>query len=168
MKRFLLDANVFIESKGLAYPFDVFPGFWEWLERDISAGLMHSIDEVFKEIAIGNDELVIWAKNLKPCGCFMPKNDEQTQLNFAQIANWVMDPGRIFTESARKKFLSGADPWLIAKAMTIGAVVVTQETFDDKSKKSIKIPNVCCEFGVGYINTIDLIRQFNIKFGIHI
>jgi len=54
---YLLDTNIFIQAQKIDYPFDVFPGFWEWLERDLKGGVIHSIEPVFKEIKNGNDEL---------------------------------------------------------------------------------------------------------------
>jgi hypothetical protein len=84
------------------------------------------------------------------------ENVTQTQTNLADIVVWVMS--QPFKDSAQRHFLSGRDPWLIANARTIGATVVTQETFDATSRKKVKIPNVCRAFGVTPINTFDLIR----------
>ena len=77
-------------------------------------------------------------------------------------SNWVM--AQPFKEAAKSEFLSGGDPWLIAKAKVIGATVVTQETFDAQSRKKVKIPNVCRALSVPYINTFDLLRQTGATF----
>jgi hypothetical protein len=39
---YLLDANVFIEAKNRYYGLDFAPGFWDWLTRRCSAGLVQS------------------------------------------------------------------------------------------------------------------------------
>lgn len=44
--------------------------------------------------------------------------------------------------------------------------MVTHEVYTPNSKKRILIPNVCKEFNIPYINTIDLIRQTGAVFGL--
>ena len=159
---YLLDANVFIEAKNFYYRFDTFPGFWEWLDTKQSIKLIASIEPICEEILKGNDELADWIKPRKDSGWFLPVDDLETQQNLSQIAAWVM--GQPFKESAKPEFLSGGDPWLIAKAKTLGATIVTQETFDAQSRKKVKIPNVCRAFEVPYVNTFDLLRQNSAAF----
>jgi hypothetical protein len=53
---------------------------------------------------------------------------------------------------------------LIAKAVTAGATVVTQETYEPFRLNKVKIPNVCRAFGVPYLNTFDLLQQLRAKF----
>lgn len=153
----LLDANVFIEAKNFYYRFDTFPGFWEWLDAEQARKNVSSIRPICDELLKGNDELAAWIKERKDTGWFLPVDDVETQENFAEVADWTMrEP---FKEIAKSEFLDGGDPWLIAKAKSIGATVVTQETFDDRSQKKVKIPNVCRAFQVHYMNTFDLIQQ---------
>lgn len=159
---YLLDANVFIQAKNFYYRFDTFPGFWNWLDAEQVKGQVGSIQLVYDELVKGNDELAAWIKERKASGWFLPVDDIETQQNFRQIANWIV--GRQYTQAAQAAFLGGADPWLIAKAMTLGGTVVTQETFDEKSKKRVKIPNVCREVNVPYINTFDLLRRTGARF----
>lgn len=161
---YLLDSNIFIQAKNIQYPFDIFPGFWEWLERDISNGLIHSIDPVFKELMKGKDDLQEWISKYKDTGCFLKVDDEDTQNAYKKIVNWVYSPNSNYTETAKNEFLSVADSWIIAKAIVNNCSIVTLEKFDPNIKKRIKIPNVCKQFNVEYINTIDLLREMNIKF----
>ena len=51
------------------------------------------------------------------------------------------------------------DPWLIAKAKTLEATLVTQEATVSSSTKKVKIPNICAEFGVRCITTFDMLRE---------
>ncbi|PIX95638.1 MAG: DUF4411 domain-containing protein [Hydrogenophilales bacterium CG_4_10_14_3_um_filter_63_21] len=159
---YLLDANVFIEAKNFYYRFDTFPGFWEWLDAEQTEGHLASIEPICDELFKGNDELAVWIKERKDAGWFLPVDDVETQQHLAQIAAWVM--AQPFKEAAKPEFLSGGDPWLIAKAKTLGATVVTQETFDAQSRKKVKIPNVCRAFHVPYINSFDLLRQTGATF----
>lgn len=41
--KYLLDTNIFIESKNRYYGFDIAPGFWEWLNRAMTNGDINSI-----------------------------------------------------------------------------------------------------------------------------
>lgn len=161
---YLLDANVFIEAKNFYYRFDTFPGFWEWLDVEQAKDTLGSIQPIHDELLKGNDELAAWIKDRKDSGWFLAVDDVPTQQYLAEIAVWVME--QPYKESAKPEFLGGGDPWLIAKAKTIGATVVTQETFDAQSKKKVKIPNVCRAFNVTYINTFDLLRQTGATFAL--
>ena len=75
---YLLDANVFIQAKNLYYPFDVCPGFWDWLIAQNAAGNLFSIEKVGDELGAGSDELTVWAMKqgpaffLKPDPLMMP------------------------------------------------------------------------------------------------
>ena len=158
----LLDANVFIEAKNFYYRFDTFPGFWEWLDAEQAKGQLASIESIRDELLKGNDDLAAWIKERKNSGWFLSVENVDTQQNLAQIASWVM--AQPVKEAAKPEFLGGGDPWLIAKAKAIGATVVTQETFDAKSKKRVKIPNVCRAFHVPCINTFDLLQQTGATF----
>lgn len=153
----LLDANVFIEAKNFYYRFDTFPGFWEWLDAEQARGTLLSIKPICDELLSGNDELAAWVKKRKNTGWFLPVDDFETQQNLTQIAAWLAE--QPFKDIAKSEFLNGGDPWLIAKAKSIDATVITQETFDPRSRKKVKIPNVCRALQVPYMNTFDLIRQ---------
>ena len=65
---------------------------------------------------------------------------------------------------AMAEFLRGADTWLIAKAITTGATIVTHERLDLQCKRKFLIPNVCSHFGVRYIDTFALLQQLNASF----
>ncbi len=160
--QYLLDANVFIHAHRFTYPMDVFPIFWEWLNSQFNGGSIASISFIYDEIKNGEDELTDWVKLIDTERCFLPIEDNATQSNFALIANWVMTQN--FKQTAVGEFLSVADPWLIAKAKTLGATVVTQEKSAPNSQRKIYIPDICNAFGVKYLNTIELLRARNGKF----
>lgn len=163
--QYLLDTNIFIQAKNIEYPFDVFPGFWDWLHRDLTAKSISSIKPIYTELVSGNDDLAEWIKNYNNHDYFLPVDDEATQEKFAEIANWVYSPDRVFKDTAKDEFLNVADSWLIAKAAAYGLTIVTQERYDANCKKKILIPNVCQTFGVEWIDTIQLLRRLNVKFG---
>jgi hypothetical protein len=156
-----LDSNSYIEAKSRYYQMDFCPAYWDWLDHQFTAGELGSINIVYDELKGFNDELSVWIKERKDQFCDV--SDDTTQNQFIEIAEYVstlenMKPGNI------ENFLAKADPWLIAKAKVLNAVVVTQETLVDENAKKVKIPNVCIKFGVEYINTFQLLQRLNACF----
>jgi len=160
---YLLDANVFIEAKNFYYRFDTFPAFWDWLDAEQANGNLASARPIFEELTKGNDELSQWARERKDSGWFIPVDDSQTQQIFIDVAAWVMNGS--FREHAKTDFLSGGDPWLIARAISMGATVVTHEKLVDRNiRRKVKIPNVCDAFGVECLDTFDLLNALGARF----
>jgi len=63
------------------------------------------------------------------------------------------------------KARSLADPWVIAHALYENATVVTkEEKVTAINSNRIKIPNVCDEMGIKWINDFQFIEEMNIKF----
>lgn len=158
--RYLLDSNTYIQAKIQYYDMGFCPGYWDWLDAKFAAGEVGSIEFIGKELKDGNDDLAGWAKSRS--GHFIKHDDEVTQDAFSEIVNYVMtqnfDPGN------RDTFLAKGDPWLIAKAKTLGATLVTQEATLSPHTRKVKIPNICVHFGVRCITTFDMLRELKPKF----
>ncbi|MEO5374549.1 MAG: DUF4411 family protein [Alphaproteobacteria bacterium] len=159
---YLLDANVFIEAKNRYYANDICPGFWKWMDGFVSGGNVRSIVNVRDELKKQNDWLADWVKSPNRAPWFMKVDDEATQKSFQKIVNHV--EAADFKPHAKPKFLSGADPWLVAKARVLGATVVTQEVSRPGAKSRILLPDVCNKFGVPCKNTFDLLREHRASF----
>ena len=158
----LLDANIFIEAHRRYYGMDICEGFWVWLDRAKEAGTVGSIVPVCDELAAGNDVLKDWADTRSDNGWFFDVTDSNTQNEFIGISNFVSMAN--YKPEAKAAFLDVADPWLIAKAKSIGATVVTHESHDSQIRRKVLIPNVCVQFGVPFINTFDLLRHHTANF----
>lgn len=158
---FLLDSNIFIEAKNRYYGFDICPGFWDWMDS-VCGNTVGSIINVRDELIAGRDELAAWATDRQDAAWFLRVDDASTQSNFVQVANFIA--GQQYTQPAVAHFLSKADPWLIAKAMTLGATLITHELPEPGAKKRVPIPNVCTQFGVRCVNTFDALRHFSAAF----
>lgn len=159
--RYCLDANVYIEAHRRYYAFDIAPGFWDGLERLVKAQMICSPLMVYEEIIGSGDELAQWAKTNKD-NLFLPP-DDSTQDAFRDIADLVE---RLYEPQHVQKFLSGADPWVIAHAKAHGLSVVTMESWKNENQTRtgrvsgrVKIPNVCGRFDVTYQNTFALLRE---------
>ncbi|MBN3854602.1 DUF4411 family protein [Paraburkholderia sp. Ac-20340] len=160
---YLLDSNIFIEAQNRYYANDICPGFWNWLDDANARGLVASIGEVYSELAGRGDSLASWIEARHGTGWFLDVSDELTQRTFAEVAQHVESVAR-YTRPNKSLFLGGADPWLIAKAKTMGWGVATHEQFSDNSTK-VKIPNVCRSFEVNTRDTFDVLRQLQATFG---
>lgn len=152
---YLLDANTYIQAKLQYYGMDFCPAYWDWLDARFVAGEVGSIEFIGKELKDGDDDLAKWAKARKEH--FIKHEDDATQEVYAEIANFVMEQD--YNAAERDRFLEKGDPWLISKAKTLGATLVTQEATVSPGSKKVKIPNICVEFGVRSITTFDMLRE---------
>jgi hypothetical protein len=159
--KYLFDSNVFIEAKNRYYAFDICPGFWDWMDHvaKVDAG---SIVNVCDELRGGKDDLAKWANARRTQPWFLKVDDVDTQKLFQSVATFVNNGP--FKQAAKAKFLSGADPWLIAKAKIVGAKVVTHEVSAPDSKVRVPIPDVCTAFGVVCTQPHEALRSMAASF----
>ncbi|TBU94005.1 DUF4411 family protein [Phytopseudomonas dryadis] len=158
----LLDANTLIEAKNRYYGMTICPAYWQWLLLQNAALTLASITPIKDELTKGNDELADWAKG--NTAFFHGTTDAATQTAFAQVAGLVAQQARQMKVGAMEEFLAGADPWLIAKAMTTGAVVVTHEVLNLDARRKFIIPNLCQQIGIPYLNTFELLHKLEARF----
>ena len=166
-KKYLLDANIFIEASKRYYSFDIAPGFWKNIIKYDRAGVIFSVDRVKKELERKDDEIKTWIDSNLNNSFFVPTDNPNIFKNYAQVQNWANSHSQ-FTDAAKSIFAQAdeADAWLIATAITNSYVIVTEETIDRTiSNKigNIKIPNVCENFKLEYINTFQMLRELQIE-----
>ena len=158
---YLLDSNVLIDAATRYYPFDVFPGLWEWLDQLIDGGEVASVDMVFQELTRRQDALSQWAK-ARQKAFVRPNGDSAGPLRL--VGDWVMHPDRIYSAAARREFLAVADHQLVALALQHRAVIVTSEEPAPRSGKRVKIPDACRELGVECISFPQLLNRMRPRF----
>lgn len=163
---YLLDTNIFIEAQNRYYNSKFCPAFWHFLERNFHAGSIMSTIDVYNELSKKDDALKDWIKDKKDY--FIKTDDRETQNNFATIAQYVTD---VYSKISSPKinpyieiFLSGADPWLIAKSLTLNCILTTHENLVGANNQVPKIPNVCKYFKVEYCNTFDVLNRLEANF----
>lgn len=159
--KYILDANIFIEAKNRYYAFNLCPGFWDSLLHHNSMGNLESIDRVGKELLEGKDNLAAWSKEVS--GLFASTETEFVVADYGAVIQWVQSQDR-FNDAAKSEFSSGVDAWVIAYAKANNAIVVTQEVSEPKSRKDVKIPDVCNHFNVKYTNTFDMLQKLEVVF----
>jgi hypothetical protein len=151
---YLLDSNVFIESKNLYYRFGTCPAFWDWIERAHQEGLAFSIDAVRNDLNVGNDDLTVWVAARGPH--FFLSADAQTGVAATAVSVWVN--AQQFHAGAIATFFASSDYLLIAHALAHGFTVVTRETPDPNCRRRVKIPDVCQAVGVPFMNHFEMLE----------
>jgi len=168
MTVFLVDANTFISPYRLYYPFDLAPKFWRDLEDKIIDGSIVVLDKVFDELNAGGDDLSDWLSNISPYTKLTHKSPEIIAI-YSDILTHMQTSG-LYTQKALMEWSDNriADPWLVACAKANSFTVVTFEASNANLNKQSpssrpKIPDVCKEFGVAYINLFDMMRALSIN-----
>jgi uncharacterized protein DUF4411 len=138
---YICDSNSFRVISNY-YP-DAFPSFWDQLNRLVTGGRFGSVREVKKEIDNQNasEHLSDWCDLNQ---LLFPPPTEDEMHGVAEILA-VPHFAQLIGEKQRLRGLPVADPFLIAKARGIGAIVITEEVL---KPNAAKIPNVCEHFGV--------------------
>ncbi|WPY97660.1 DUF4411 family protein [Christiangramia sp. OXR-203] len=167
MKKYLLDSNFFIQAHRSIYPLDIVPSFWNKTQDLASRGIIVSLDKVKTEIydnSSHEDDLKDWCTANLDVNFF--ESSEQVLSNYIRIVQWVNSMSNHFNERAIQEFLETdlADPWLVAYAMENDLTIVTYEVSQPDRKNRVKIPEVCNQFGVEYVDTIKMMRELQESF----
>ena len=158
---YCLDANVLIQAWQKYYSPKIFPGYWTFLSHLGSENRVFLSKSVFDEITRTEDDLLEWLK--------------QSQIPVRQVSEAVTRClNEIFSANPLHKYLvdntrqrSLADPWIIAHAMNEKACVVTkEEKVLTTNTTRIKIPNVCDNMGIRWVNDFQFIEELNVQFSI--
>jgi hypothetical protein len=160
---YLLDANTLIEAKNRHYGMDFCPAYWDFIELEANNTTLASIDMVYDELKEYGDDLSQWVKDRKDLIYNISSENPDIQKKFAKIADFVSNHP-VYSQSEKDRFLSGADPWLIAAASVMEYVIVTHEVIVPPNSKKVKIPNIAQNFEVTWISPFEMIRKLGGKF----
>jgi hypothetical protein len=162
---YLIDSDVLITAKNSYYAFDFCPGFWDAILQGLEQGRVRSIDRVKTELLNGtsDDPLVEWVNEVVPAAFFVSTTESEVVEAFQSIMLWVQQHPQ-YTPPAKAKFASGADGWLVAHASVHGEKVVTLEQPAPESQNSVKIPDVCNQFGVSTSTPFSMLRDLAVTF----
>ena len=167
---YLLDANTFISAKNDFYAYDIVPTFWQVLLEKFRSGSVKVIDAVFEELLKGKDNLTDWVReNIQKAEdvngqdyVIQSKQDANVIENYRIIASMIYRNTQ-YSDENKQKFLSVADPWLVAAASTYGDAVVTFEKLAGADTKKIKIPDICQQMNVQCIDLYEMMRNNQIR-----
>lgn len=160
--KYIMDANVFITAYRQRYPFDIAPSFWEQLVEKASDKML-IIEDVQNEILKGKDQLAEWYNDNSSSFTVLRIPEQEVIEAYSKVINSVND-NENYKQSAKDEFASIADSWICSYALAYGATIVTLETYQFAAKKRVKIPNVCREFDIRYIDMLQFMREIGIKF----
>lgn len=156
---YCLDANVLIEAWQKYYSPSFCPDYWDVLISLGNSGAIFVAEQVYDEIVTTEDDLSEWLKKSR-----IPVR--KTNSSVITCLKQIYSSNPLHQQLVdNKKGRSLADPWVIAHAMNEQAIVVTkEEKVTAANSTKIKIPNVCDNLDVRWINDFDFIKRLNIRF----
>ena len=156
---YLLDSNIFIQTKNLHYGFDFCPAFWEWIDLGNEKGTVFSIEKVRDELLAGSDELADWAR-ARGDEFFLPP-DETVLPSLATLSRWTSEGS--YEPAAISTFLQVADYYLVGQAVAHNFTVVTHERASGSTKR-IQIPNACISHGIKAMSPYEMLKTEKARF----
>lgn len=132
----------------------MFPSLWDKLSECVAAGILKCSEEVYVELEKKDDGLHDWLKARKEV--IVPIDKEIQAIVIELLTAY---PRLVDTHRNR----SQADPFVIATAEQLNAVVVTGEKPRGKLDTP-KIPDVCDVRNLRCITFLDMLRELGWKF----
>jgi hypothetical protein len=156
---YCLDANVLINGWKKYYSPRFCPDYWSLLNNLGAEGRIFIPQAVFDEILRTEDDLNAW---LKKSRIPIRKVDGSVTQCLSKI--YAASPiHQYLVDNTKQRSL--ADPWVIAHALNENACVVTkEEKVTVPGTTRIKIPNVCDNMRIRWINDFQLIEELGIRF----
>ncbi len=154
-----LDANVLIQAWQKYYSPKFCPEYWEILDDLGKQSRIFLAEEIRDEITGTDDDLSAW---LKSSSIPIRRTDGKVTSCWSSVLGAHTDHQYLVAEG---KGRSLGDPWVISHAIDAGAIVVTKEEFVPNYRPAkIKIPNVCNNMGISWLNDFQFIEALNIQF----
>lgn len=146
--KYIIDTN-FFRTFFRFYDKDISPELFENLDKMINKGEIISVKEVYHELEKQHQANSEVMKNI---GKYKKIFQEPTNEEEVDILLQIYKNRNFQNNISEKNMLNGspvADAFLVAKAKTNQGTLVTSENF---SPNAAKIPNICNEFEIKYIN----------------
>jgi hypothetical protein len=158
-EKYCLDANVLINAWNKYYSPKFCPDYWIILNQLGEQDRIFLPQLVFEEIARTEDDLSKWLKASK-----VPVRSITEPVTKCLKAIYAANPLHVtLVDNTKQRSL--ADPWVIAHAIHESACVVTkEERVTAANSARIKIPNVCDNMKVRWINDFQLVEELGIHF----
>lgn len=157
--KYCLDANVLIQAWQKYYNPKFCPDYWKILTELGKQDKIFVSELVYEEITRTEDDLSKWLKTSK-----IPINKITEPVTVCLQKIYSADPiHKNLVDNTKARSL--ADLWVIAHALHENATVVTkEEKVTALNSNRIKIPNVCDNMGIRWINDFQFIDELDIKF----
>lgn len=153
MRQYIIDTDVLIQLYD-SLPMEIYQTQWNLLGEYIKEGKIILCETVCKEIKKA-EELKKWLEQFKDLiiPCYTP----EVIIEAKTIINAYPKLIDIYNPSDQ------SDPYVIALAKLNKFTVLTNETYSEGGKKT-KIPYVCKELEIEYMNTRQFYQEENWKF----
>ncbi|MFT4804711.1 MAG: hypothetical protein ACI9YE_001917 [Psychroserpens sp.] len=158
LNTYCLDANVLIQAWQKYYSPVLCPDYWKVLDELGTEGRIFICKEVYDEIVKTEDDLSKWLKESN-----IPVRNANESV-IGSLKEIYKTPVHLkLVDNTKNRSL--ADPWVIAHAMDSDSVVVTkEEKVTQANSTKVKIPNVCDNMGVKWINDFEFVQELNFTF----
>ena len=157
-QKYCLDSNVLIQAWQKYYSPAFCPEYWDRLKELGAQGRIFIPKVVFDEITRTEDELATWLKG----GAIPVYNVDESVANCLKEIYAANPVHQFLVDNTKQRSL--ADPWVIAHSLKENACVVTKEEKVTAATNKIKIPNVCDNMKVRWINDFQLISEVQMHF----
>lgn len=154
----LLDANVLIAANRNYYPLDRVPEFWDWLVYQGTSGNIKMPIEMVEEIREGTDDLSDWLGERENLDAL--RLDEDVNVD---LVRQVINTGYAPDLTDQEVEIIGRDPFLISYALARNdrCVVTNEISKPGKQRANRKVPDVCNQMQVVWMDGFALIRALN-------
>lgn len=158
-QKYCLDANVLIQAWQKYYSPKLCPDYWTLLSSLGKEDKIFLPQLVFEEITRTDDELAKWLKDSD-----IPAYKIDGPVTEALRRVYSSNPThQKLVDNVKGRSL--ADPWVVAHAIKENAIVVTkEEKIIAINTNRIKIPNVCDNMGIRWINDHQLAEELKMRF----
>ena len=160
IEEYAIDSSSLIEGLKKTYPKEVFPSLWNKVGGEIQSGKIIAPEEVKRELdEFGVDDLGKWCNSFPN---FFQTEDTDIQNVVASIMAHP-EHRKLMNLKTPSKYC--ADMWVIALAKVRNLIVINEEQMlTSVSPNKNKIPNVCKDLGIPYINFLDYVKKQNWQF----
>lgn len=146
--KYCIDANFFIHLWRSYFSPEISSSFWDWLEELSSKGIIFVPEEVFEEIAVGNDGLYVWLNKIKEkVFCDLNEAVQTALLDIVHLPNAI----ELIDSNKRRH---SADVFLVAYAKAYNLTVVSDDT---------GVGRLCKSCGVRNIKSFEFLKEQNLK-----
>lgn len=156
---FCIDSSALVDLGERHYPerLPVFAPIWSHLYKEIESGNLITIDYVKTELEQKADD---WRTEFITRAGAMFHISEAIEAEYASVILEIETNQKFSNNSARSRFMKGADPWLIALARNGGnCSVISAET---KPLAAYGIGAVCNVLGVKHMNLVEFFEAIKV------
>ena len=152
---YCIDTSALIDLWRKLYPPDVFSSLWGEIGSLVHKKELISPKEVLRELSVKDDELLVWVKthDIRKMFKAIDREQQNSVSNILSSFQGLIDPNAIV----------GADPFVIALAMSRGWSVITSERPANPGSRP-KIPDVCRSYSIKCIGLLEFFREKNWNF----